>query len=200
MVEGRGSRDFATLKAMCWNDPRLAHQLLDTLARAVSAYLVAQAHAGAQALMIFDTWGGLLGPAPFREFSLRYMTRIVDALKADPATRELPVTLFSKGAGAHLAEMADSGCTALGVDWTIDLADARRAVAGKVALQGNLDPAVMRASPEVIRREARAVMDSYGNHPGHVFNLGHGITPEVEPEHVKVLVDEVHAYGRTLRR
>jgi uroporphyrinogen decarboxylase len=121
-------------------------------------------------------------------------------LKADPATRELPVTLFSKGAGQHLAEMADSGCTALGVDWTMDLANARHAVAGKIALQGNLDPAVMRASPEVIRREVRAVMDSYGNHPGHVFNLGHGITPEVEPEHVKVLVDEVHAYGRTLRR
>jgi uroporphyrinogen decarboxylase len=199
MVEGRGSRDFATLKSLCWNAPKLAHQLLDTLAQSVAAYLIAQAHAGAQALMIFDTWGGLLGPAPFREFSLRYMTRIVAALKADPASRELPVTLFSKGAGAHLAEMADSGCTALGVDWTMDLADARRAVAGKVALQGNLDPAVMHASPEVIRREARAVMDSYGNHPGHVFNLGHGITPEVDPANVKVLVDEVHAYGRTLR-
>jgi uroporphyrinogen decarboxylase len=199
MVEGRGSRDFATLKAMCWNEPKLAHQLLDTLAQSVAAYLVAQAEAGAQALMIFDTWGGLLGPAPFREFSLRYLIRIVAALKADAAARELPVILFSKGAGMHLAEMADSGCAALGVDWTIDLADARRAVAGKVALQGNLDPAVMRASPEVIRREARAVLDSYGNHPGHVFNLGHGVTPEVDPEHVRVLVDEVHAYGRALR-
>jgi uroporphyrinogen decarboxylase len=199
MVEGQGSKDFATLKAMCWNEPALAHQLLDTLARAVAAYLIAQAHAGAQALMVFDTWGGLLGPAPFREFSLRYMTRVVDALKADTVAGALPAILFSKGAGAHLAEMADTGCAALGVDWTIDLADARRAVAGKVALQGNLDPAILRASPEVIRREARAVLDSYGNHPGHVFNLGHGITPEVDPEHVKVLVDEVHAYGRTLR-
>ncbi|WP_424684013.1 uroporphyrinogen decarboxylase [Frateuria sp. YIM B11624] len=199
MVEGHGSRDFATLKAMCWNEPSLAHQLLGTLARAVAAYLCAQAAAGAQALMVFDTWGGLLGPTPFREFSLRYMREVVAALKADPHARELPVTLFSKGAGLHLAEMADSGCSALGVDWTIDLGDARRAVAGKVALQGNLDPTVLRASPEVIRREARAVLDSYGNHPGHIFNLGHGITPEVEPEHVKVLVDEVHAYGRTLR-
>ncbi|HEV2623442.1 MAG TPA: uroporphyrinogen decarboxylase [Frateuria sp.] len=199
MVEGRGSRDFATLKAMCWNEPALAHQLLDTLTRAVSSYLAAQAAAGAQALMVFDTWGGLLGPAPFREFSLRYMREVVAALKADPRARELPVILFSKGAGLHLAEMAGSGCAALGVDWTIDLDQARRAVQGKVALQGNLDPAVLRSNPKVIRREARAVLDSFGNHPGHVFNLGHGITPEVEPEHVKVLVDEVHAYGRSLR-
>ncbi|MGS0999505.1 uroporphyrinogen decarboxylase [Rhodanobacter sp. UC4451_H18] len=199
MVEGHGSRDFATLKTLCWNEPKLAHQLLDTLAQAVTAYLLAQAAAGAQALMIFDTWGGLLGPAPFREFSLRYMTRIVAALKEHAASRELPVILFSKGAHGQLAALADSGCAALGVDWTVDLADARAAVAGRVALQGNLDPAILRASPAVIRREARAVMDSYGNHPGHVFNLGHGITPEVDPEHVKVLVDEVHAYGRTLR-
>lgn len=199
MVEGQGSRDFATLKAMCWNEPKLAHQLLDTLAQSVAAYLIAQAAAGAQALMVFDTWGGLLGPAAFREFSLRYMARVVEALKADPHARALPVILFSKGAGQHLATMADTGCAGLGVDWTIDLADARKAVAGRVALQGNLDPAVLRSNPDTIRREARAVLDSYGNHPGHVFNLGHGITPEVDPEHVKVLVDEVHAYGRTLR-
>ena len=199
MVEGHGSRDFATLKAMCWNEPKLAHQLLDTLARSVAAYLSAQAAAGAQALMVFDTWGGRLGPAPFREFSLRYMARVVEALKADTHARDLPVILFSKGAGLQLAELADTGCAALGVDWTIDLADARRAVAGKVALQGNLDPAVLRSNPGVIRAQARAVMDSYGDHPGHVFNLGHGITPEVDPAHVKVLVDEVHAYGRTLR-
>jgi uroporphyrinogen decarboxylase len=199
MVEGHGSKDFATLKAMCWNDPTLAHQLLDTLAQAVAAYLIAQAAAGAQALMVFDTWGGLLGPAPFHEFSLRYMAHIVAALKADPASRDIPVVLFSKGAGSHLAALADTGCAGLGVDWTINLADARRAIQDRVALQGNLDPSIMRASPEVIRREARIVLDSYGNHPGHVFNLGHGITPEVDPENVKVLVDEVHQYGRTLR-
>jgi len=199
MVEGHGSRDFARLKAMCWNEPVLAHRLLAVLAESVAAYLIAQAHAGAQALMVFDSWGGMLGPAPFREFSLRYMAQIVGALKADARARELPVILFAKGANASLAAMADSGCAALGVDWTLDLADARRAVAGKVALQGNLDPAVMRASAEVIRREARAVMDSYGEPTGHVFNLGHGITPEVDPGHLKVLVDEVHAYGRTLR-
>jgi uroporphyrinogen decarboxylase len=149
--------------------------------------------------MVFDTWGGMLGPAPFREFSLRYMAQVVDALKADAHARELPVILFSKGANRHLPAMADTGCAALGVDWTIDLADARAAVGGRVALQGNLDPAVLRSNPDTIRREARAVLDSYGNHPGHVFNLGHGITPEVDPEHVKVLVDEVHAYGRALR-
>ncbi len=200
MVEGQGSKDFARAKALCWSEPQAAHQLLDILARAVAHYLIAQARAGAQALMIFDTWGGMLGPAPFREFSLRYMQQIVAALHADPTSRDIPVILFSKGAGQHLAEMADSGCAALGVDWTLDLADARHAVAGKVALQGNLDPAVMRASPDVIRRQARAVMDSFGNHPGHVFNLGHGITPEVDPTHMQVLVDEVHAYGRVLRR
>ncbi|RUL76860.1 uroporphyrinogen decarboxylase [Dyella choica] len=195
MVEGKGSRDFASAKAMCWNEPALAHKLLDTLARSVIAYLGAQVAAGAQALMIFDTWGGMLGPVAFREFSLRYLAQIVDGLKADVQARNVPLILFSKGANAHLAEMAQIGCAALGVDWTIDLADARQAVNGKVALQGNLDPAVLRASPEVIRREVRRVLDSYGNHPGHIFNLGHGITPEVDPEHVKVLVDEVHAYS-----
>jgi uroporphyrinogen decarboxylase len=199
MVEGEGSRDFATAKAMCWNDPALAHQLLDTLARSVTAYLSAQAAAGAQALMIFDTWGGMLGPSPYREFSLRYMAHIAEALKNDAHAREIPLILFSKGAHAHLAEMAQTGCAALGVDWTIDLADACKAVDGKVALQGNLDPVVLRANPDVIRREVRRVLDSYGNHPGHVFNLGHGVTPEVDPEHVKVLVDEVHAYSRALR-
>lgn len=196
MVEGQGSRDFARLKGMCWNEPALAHRLLDTLAQAVTAYLIAQAEAGAQALMVFDTWGGLLGPAPFQEFSLRHMAQVVEALKAHPASRDLPVILFSKGAGQHLSAMADTGCAALGVDWTIDLADARQAVAGRVALQGNLDPSILLADPEMIRRKVRSVLDSYGNHPGHVFNLGHGITPEVNPEHVKVLVDEVHAYGR----
>ena len=199
MVEGHGSKDFARLKALCWDQNALAHRLLDTLMQSVAAYLIAQAQAGAQVLMVFDTWGGLLGPAPFREFSLRYMAGVVSALKAHAASRDVPIVLFSKGAGAHLAALADTGCAALGVDWTIDLADARAAVAGRVALQGNLDPAILRAAPEVIRREARAVMDSYGNHPGHVFNLGHGITPEVNPEHVAVLVDEVHAYGRALR-
>jgi uroporphyrinogen decarboxylase len=199
MVEGEGSKDFARVKALAWNEPALAHRLLDTIARSVAAYLIAQAHAGAQALMIFDTWGGLLGPTPFKDFSLRYMAQVVDALKADPASRELPVILFSKGASGQLEALADTGCTGLGVDWTIDIGEARRRVGDRVALQGNLDPSVLRASPDIVAREARAVLDSFGNHPGHVFNLGHGITPEVNPENVKVLVDTVHEHGRVIR-
>jgi uroporphyrinogen decarboxylase len=199
MVEGEGSRDFARVKALAWNEPALAHHLLDTVARSVAAYLVAQAQAGAQALMIFDTWGGLLGPGPFRELSLRYMAQVVDALKADPASRDLPVVLFSKGAHGHLEAMADTGCTALGVDWTIDIGEARHRVGHRVALQGNLDPSVLRATPDIVAREARAVLDAFGNHPGHIFNLGHGITPEVDPDNVRVLVDTVHGHGRTLR-
>jgi uroporphyrinogen decarboxylase len=199
MVEGEGSRDFARVKAMAWNDPALAHKLLDTVAQSVAAYLIAQARAGAQALMVFDTWGGLLGPAPFREFSLHHMAQVVDAVKADPACDGIPVILFSKGAGGQLEALADTGCDALGVDWTLDIGEARQRVGKDVALQGNLDPAVLRASPEVVAREARAVLDAFGNHPGHVFNLGHGITPEVDPENVKVLVDTVHAHGRKIR-
>jgi uroporphyrinogen decarboxylase len=199
MVEGQGSRDFARVKAMAWNEPAAMHALLDVNARAVTAYLVAQAEAGAQALMIFDTWGGLLGPASFREFSQRYLAQIVSELKAHPASAGLPVVLFSKGASGHFETLADTGCAALGVDWTIDIGDARRRVGHRVALQGNLDPAVLRASPEIVQREARAVLDSFGNHPGHVFNLGHGITPEVDPDNVKVLVDTVHDHGRLIR-
>jgi len=199
MVEGQGSRDFARVKALAWDQPALAHRLLDTIARAVAAYLVAQAQAGAQALMVFDTWGGLLGPGPFREFSLRYMAHVVEALKADAASRDLPVILFSKGAGGQLEALADTGCAGLGVDWTLDIGEARRRVGDRVALQGNLDPAVLLASPEVVAREARAVLDAFGNYPGHVFNLGHGITPEVNPENVKVLVDTVHEHGRAIR-
>jgi uroporphyrinogen decarboxylase len=198
MVEGHGSRDFAMPKAMCWEDPALAHRLLDLLAQAVAQYLKAQAAAGAQVLMIFDTWGGLLAPAAFREFSLRYLAQVAAALRADVHAASLPLVLFSKGATQHLAGLADTGCAALGVDWTIDLAHARQATGGRVALQGNLDPAVMLANPVVIRREARRVMDSHGPHPGHVFNLGHGITPQVDPGHLSVLVDEVHAYGRAM--
>ncbi len=199
MVEGQGSRDFARLKALCWSDPALAHRLLDTLARSVATYLIAQARAGAQALMMFDTWGGLLGPAAFKAFSLRYMQQVVALLKADAVAGALPVVLFSKGANAHLAALADTGCDGLGVDWTIDLADARAAVTDRVALQGNLDPALLHAPSEVLLQEVRNVMDSYGRGPGHIFNLGHGVTPEVDPAQVGRLVDEVHRYGRVLR-
>jgi uroporphyrinogen decarboxylase len=193
MIEGEGSASFARAKALAWNDPALMHRLLGTLARSVAAYLAGQAAAGAQALMVFDTWGGLLAPTHFREFSLRWLGEIVALLKADPIARELPVILFSKGANAHLEALADTGCAALGVDWTIAIGDARARVGDRVALQGNLDPAVLAAGPDAIRAEARAVLDSFDAHPGHVFNLGHGITPDIDPAHVAVLVDAVHS-------
>ncbi|MGB8716165.1 MAG: uroporphyrinogen decarboxylase [Rhodanobacteraceae bacterium] len=196
MIEGHGSRDFGHARALGLNDPQAMHKLLDLLARSVIEYLRAQIAAGAQAVMVFDSWGGLLGPRPYREFSAPYLNQIAAALAADEATRDTPVILFSKGANAHLGHLADSGCAGLGVDWTIDLADARAAVGDKVALQGNLDPAVLRATPDVIRDEAARVIDSYGDGPGHVFNLGHGITPDIDPDNVAMLVDAVHDLGR----
>jgi uroporphyrinogen decarboxylase len=192
MIEGEGSASFARAKALAWNDAALMHRLLGTLARSVAAYLACQAAAGAQALMVFDTWGGLLAPTQFREFSLRWLAEIVALLKADPVARELPVILFSKGANSHLEALADTGCAALGVDWTIAIGEARARVGDRVALQGNLDPVVLAAGPDAIRTEAGAVLDSFGAHPGHVFNLGHGITPDIDPAHVAVLVDAVH--------
>ncbi|ANB18376.1 Uroporphyrinogen decarboxylase [Dokdonella koreensis DS-123] len=192
MVQGEGSSDFSHAKALLWDDPASLHRLLDVNARAVAAYLAAQAAAGAQALMIFDTWGGLLGPGPFLEFSLRYLHRVVEALKADPVARELPLIVFSKGANGHLEALAGTGCDALGLDWTITLGEARTRVGDRVALQGNLDPSVLYARPETIRAEAAAALASFGGGPGHVFNLGHGITPQVDPDHLRVLIDAVH--------
>jgi uroporphyrinogen decarboxylase len=199
MVEGEGSRDFARVKALAWNEPALAHTLLDILARSVATYLAAQAAAGAQALMVFDTWGGLLAPGMFHEFSLRYLAQIAAALKADPATREVPLILFSKGANGHLEALAGTGCEGLGLDWTITLGEARRRVGEHVALQGNIDPSVLYAAPDIIRSEVDAAITDFGPHPGHVFNLGHGITPGVDPEHLRVLVDAVHESGRRIR-
>jgi uroporphyrinogen decarboxylase len=202
MIEGEGSSSFARAKSLAWNEPALLHRLLDTVARSVARYLAAQAAAGAQALMVFDTWGGLLSPTLFREFSQRYLAQIVAALKADAATRDIPLILFSKGANLHLDILAATGCEGLGVDWTIDLAHARARAGSRVALQGNLDPATLHANPETIRREVQRTLDSYasgngGSRAGHVFNLGHGITPDVDPERVKVLVDAVHEFSRT---
>jgi uroporphyrinogen decarboxylase len=192
MVEGQGSRDFARVKAFALNEPGAMHALLDLNARAVAAYLAAQAAAGAQALMVFDSWGGMLAPAMFLEFSQRYLAQIAESLRVDPHARKVPLVLFSKGANASLEALADTGCAALGLDWTVTLGEARRRVGDRVALQGNLDPATLLASPEVIRREVRRVLDEFGPHPGHVFNLGHGITPDIDPEHVAVLVEAVH--------
>lgn len=191
MVEGRSSRDFATIKGMAAAEPAALQSLLDLVATTTTDYLNAQIDAGAQAVMVFDTWGGALEPDDYRRFSLTSMQRIVDGLTRDQDGRRVPVILFTKGAGALLADMATTGCDALGVDWTTDLATARGYVEDKVALQGNLDPATLRESPERIRQGVADVLASYGNGPGHVFNLGHGITPDIDPEHLGVLIDAV---------
>ena len=195
MVEGAGSSNFSRPKALAWDDPQTMHKLLDVVARAVARYLAAQAAAGAQALMVFDTWGGLLPPDLFREFSLRYMAQIAQMLKSDKVARDVPLVLFSKGANSHLEALADTGCAALGLDWTISLGDARARVGSRVALQGNVDPGVLLASPDAIRAEVKKALDSFGPHSGHVFNLGHGITPDVNPDRLAVLVDAVHELG-----
>ncbi|MGI9246920.1 MAG: uroporphyrinogen decarboxylase [Steroidobacteraceae bacterium] len=192
MVEGGGSRNFEHVKGMLYGAPGELHRLLDVVARSTVLYLNAQVAAGAQALMVFDTWGGALTPADYREFSLRYMQQIVDGLTREADGRRVPVILFTKGGGAWLGPMADTGCDALGVDWTTDLADARRTVQDRVALQGNLDPSVLYAPPERIRAEVGKVLASYGRGHGHVFNLGHGIHPEVRPEHAAAMIDAVH--------
>jgi uroporphyrinogen decarboxylase len=192
MIEGEGSRDFARVKAFALDEPEAMHALLELNARAVAAYLAAQAAAGAQALMVFDSWGGMLAPAMFLECSQRYLAQIAALLRTDPHARDVPLILFSKGANASLEALADTGCAALGVDWTISLGEARRRVGDRVVLQGNLDPATLLASLDVIRREVQRVKQDFGPQPGHVFNLGHGITPDVDPEHVAALVDAVH--------
>lgn len=197
MVEGAASKTFSRVKGMLFGEPKILHQLLSTLADAVTAYLKAQIEAGAQAVMIFDTWGGILTPRDYAVFSLAYMQRIVQALPKENEGRRVPVTLFTKNGGQWLEAMADTGCDALGIDWTTDLSNARQRVGHKVALQGNMDPALLYSNPERIRQEVQTILTSYGPGPGHVFNLGHGITPDVPPEHVTALVDAVHELSQT---
>jgi uroporphyrinogen decarboxylase len=194
MVEGGGSKSFALIKRMLYEAPRELHRLLALLAKATSLYLNAQIAAGAQAVMIFDTWGGVLTPTQYRDFSLRYVQQVVEAVTRESQGRRVPNIVFTKGGGAWLAEIAAIGCDAVGVDWNTDLSTARQAVAGRVALQGNLDPAALFAPPEQLRAEALQVLESYGAGPGHVFNLGHGITPEVDPQQVALLVDTVQNF------
>jgi uroporphyrinogen decarboxylase len=193
MVEGGGSKDFARIKAMAHNDPKALHALLDVNTRAVIAYLAAQRAAGAQALQVFDTWGGTLSPAMYREFSLPYMARIASELERGEGAARTPLILFGKGNAPHLEALAESGTDAVGVDWLVELSEARRRTGGKVALQGNLDPAVLYGSPEAIRTQVGNVLASFGQGSGHVFNLGHGMSPDMNPDHVGVLVDAVHA-------
>jgi uroporphyrinogen decarboxylase len=192
IVEGGSSREFSTIKRMMYDEPGTLHALLELLTESTRLYLNAQVEAGAQAIMIFDTWGGVLTPTQYREFSLDYMARILAGLTREHEQRRVPVILFTKGAGERLALMSETGCDALGVDWTTDLADARRAVKDRVALQGNLDPNCLYASPARIREEVARVLASYGRGHGHVFNLGHGIHPGVSPEHAGAMIAAVH--------
>ena len=192
VVEGGSSREFSRIKGLMYEDPAALHSLLELLAEATRLYLNAQIAAGAQAVMIFDTWGGVLAPACYRDFSLQYMQRIVSGLTREHENRRVPVILFTKGGGAWLDAMAATGCDALGVDWTTDLADARRVVQDRVALQGNLDPNCLYASPARIHDQVARVLASYGHGHGHVFNLGHGIHPEVPPEHAGAMIAAVH--------
>jgi len=192
IVEGGSSREFSRIKTMMYNEPATLRALLQLLADSTRAYLNAQIAAGAQAIMIFDTWGGVLTPPQYREFSLHYMQSIVDGLTREAEGRRVPVILFTKGAGDWLSIMAQTGCDALGVDWTTDLSDARRLVKDRVALQGNLDPNCLYAAPERIREEVARVLASYGHGHGHVFNLGHGIHPAVPPEHAGAMIAAVH--------
>jgi uroporphyrinogen decarboxylase len=196
MIEGRGGTDFERVKTMLYARPDLLHKVLDVNARAVADYLNAQIEAGAQAVMVFDTWGGALSAAAYREFSLAYMGRIVAGLKRERDGQRVPVVVFTKGGGLWLESMAAIGADALGLDWTVDIGEARRRVGDRVALQGNLDPSVLFAGPEAVQREARKVLDAYGTGSGHVFNLGHGISRFTPPGNVAVLVDTVHAESR----
>ena len=196
MVEGSSSKDFPTIKAMLYERPELLDKLLDTVSRSVALYLNAQIEAGAQTVMIFDTWGGALTPADYCRFSLQPMERIIRSLKRENDGRKVPVILFTKNGGQWLEAMTDTGADALGLDWTTDLADARRRVGDQVALQGNLDPSVLYASPDTIRAQVAKVLASFGKGDGHVFNLGHGIHPGINPEHAGAMIEAVHDLSR----
>lgn len=193
MIEGRGGTEFHETKRMLYQRPDLLHHILDINAKAVSAYLNAQIEAGAQAVMIFDTWGGVLSGEAFHEFSLRYMERICASLKREHDGTRVPRIVFTKGGGHWLESLAQSGADALGLDWTVDIGKARARVGDRVGLQGNLDPAILFSSPEVISREVHKVLAGYGHGSGHVFNLGHGISQFTPPEHVAALVEAVHS-------
>lgn len=197
MVEGRGSKEFARVKGLMFGDAQAMHQLLQIVTDSVIQYLKAQVEAGAQSLMVFDTWGGMLSTPKFQEFSLAYMRQIVAAIKADVACESVPIVLFTKGGGQWLELLAETGCDGLGLDWTVDIADAKARVGDKVVLQGNLDPVVMSTTAVKVEQEAEAVLSGYGRHSdndkGHIFNLGHGIQPSALPENMAALVNYVQS-------
>jgi len=192
MVEGRSGSDFTTLKKMLYERPDLLHRILQINTQAVIAYLNAQIEAGAQALMVFDTWGGMLSAHAYDAFSLCYLHQVTAALTRVHDGEQIPVILFTKGGGLWLERIADTGCNAIGLDWTIDIGAARQRVGARAALQGNLDPAVMLTTPEAIRHEAAHVLNCFGRGHGHVFNLGHGVSQYTPPENVQTLIDAVH--------
>lgn len=196
MVEGGSSKAFTKIKKMMYSEPQALHLLLDKLADSVILYLNAQIKAGAQSIMIFDTWGGVLTGRDYQLFSLHYMHKIVDGLIREYDGRKVPVTLFTKGGGRWLEAMAATGCDALGLDWTIDIEDARRRVGDKVALQGNMDPSMLYAPPARIEQEVETILAGFGKGNGHVFNLGHGIHQDVPPEHAGAFIDAVHRLSK----
>ncbi|MDU0810043.1 MAG: uroporphyrinogen decarboxylase [Burkholderia sp.] len=201
MVEGGSSDDFRIVKSMAYTRPDLMHRILSINAQAVIEYLNIQIEAGVQAIMIFDTWGGTLPHYAYLRFSFDYIRRVISSLKRENYGRRVPIIMFKKGDPLYiLDEIVCSGIDAVSLDWTINLAMARAQISNRIALQGNLDPIILFSPPNVIRSEVRAILDSYGNHPGHVFNLGHGISKFTPPEHIAELVDEVHCYSRVIRR
>jgi len=200
MVEGRSDKNFPHIRAMREASPDVLHALLDLLARSITLHLNAQIQAGASVVMIFDSWGGMLNTPDYQAFSLQYVTQIMQGLQRERAGQVVPRILFTRFGGQWLESMLDSGCDAIGVDWNISLTEARARVAGRAALQGNLDPAVLKQDPEYIRAAVSRVLSEYGEGAGHVFNLGHGITPDVLPENVAVLVDAVHEMSRIYHR
>lgn len=200
MVEGGSSKSFQKVKGMMYEQPKLMHIMLDKLAQSVAAYLNAQIEAGAQAIMLFDTWGGMLASEDYVEFSLYYAKQVRALLKTNIDGQQIPTILFTKGGGLWLEAMADSGYDALGLDWQTDIQQARARVGHQVALQGNMDPVALYANPEVITEKVKTILHKYGSGSGHVFNLGHGILPDMNPDHVKVMVDSVHEHSRAYHR
>jgi uroporphyrinogen decarboxylase len=200
MVEGGSSKNFSKIKSMLFADPASAHLLMDKLATSIAHYLNAQIEAGAQAVMIFDSWGGALTTPHYQAFSLDYMQKIVDQLKREHNGERIPVILFTKGGGQWLEMIADSGCDAVGLDWTVDMSKARALIGDRVALQGNMDPAIMTTNPDAICQEVSRILAEFGPGNGHVFNLGHGITPNITPENVTALVDCVHTVSEQFHR
>ena len=187
MVEGRGSKNFRYVKEMIYNEPKLAHILLEKLTKSVATYLKAQIEAGAQAVQIFDTWGGILSQDAFQEFSLQYIEQVISEIKVDG----VPVIVFCKDCGHSLDKIALTGCNVVGLDWTIDIGDARKSVGNRVALQGNMDPTILYSKPERIRQEVKSILAKFGKGTGHIFNLGHGILPDIPVDHAKELIRAV---------